>query len=307
MRAGGYPAPMLDKLEFLIALAAERHFRRAAEKMGVSQPTLSAAIKQLEGELGVALVNRGSRYIGLTPEGERVLEWARRITGEARAMRQEVEVLRRGLQGPVRLGVIPTALPVAARLCDAVCEQHPDLRFTVLSLSSNAILRMLEDFEIDGGLTYLDNEPLPQMVTTPIYEERYRLVTQDGGPFAGRSAVSWSELADLPLCLFTPDMQNRRIVDEMLARHAGSPARDYMQTNSSVVMSQLVMSGRWSSIMPPVLVEAMPFGPDVISLPIEGPDMTHSVGLAMIDRDPTTSLSRALARAAKVLKDQIDR
>lgn len=298
---------MLDKLEFLIALAAERHFRRAAEKMGVSQPTLSAALKQLEGELGVALVNRGSRYIGLTPEGERVLEWARRITGEARAMREEVDVLRRGLQGPVRLGVIPTALPIAARLCEAFGERHPDMRFTVLSLSSNAILRMLEDFEIDGGLTYLDNEPLPQMTTTPIYEERYRLVTQADGPFGGRASASWSELGDTPLCLFTPDMQNRRIVDEMLVRHAGAPAQDHMQTNSSVVMSQLVMSGRWSSIMPPVLIDAMPFGAQILSLPITDPDMTHSVGLATIDRDPTTSLARALSAAAKALRGQVDR
>lgn len=292
---------MLDKLECLIALASERHFRRAAEKLGVSQPTLSAALKQLEGDLGVALVNRGSRYIGLTPEGERVLAWARRITGEARAMREEVDVLRRGLQGPVRLGVIPTALPVAAKLCDAFHARHPHMRFTILSLSSNAILRMLEDFEIDGGVTYLDKEPLPQMTTMPIYEERYRLVTQADGPFAGRTSAQWSELAALPLCLFTPDMQNRRIVDEMLARHAGGAPTDYMQTNSSVVMAQLVASGHWSSIMPPVLVEAMPFSAAVTSLPITAPDMTHSVGLVMVDRDPTTSLSRALGAAAKAM------
>ena len=96
---------MLDKLEFLIALAGERHFRRAAERVGVSQPTLSAGIKALEETLGVALVNRGARYVGLTPEGERVLEWARRLVGDARAMRQDVDALKRGVAGEVRLGV----------------------------------------------------------------------------------------------------------------------------------------------------------------------------------------------------------
>ena len=73
---------MIDKLEFLIVLARERHFGRAAEACGVTQPTLSASLKQLEEQLGVVLVQRGSRFQGLTPEGQRVLEWARRIVGD---------------------------------------------------------------------------------------------------------------------------------------------------------------------------------------------------------------------------------
>ena len=81
---------MIDKLEFFIALARERHFGRAAEACGVTQPTLSAGIKQLEDTLGVMLVQRGSRFQGLTPEGEHVLDWARRIVGDTRAMRQEI-------------------------------------------------------------------------------------------------------------------------------------------------------------------------------------------------------------------------
>ncbi|TIQ69265.1 MAG: LysR family transcriptional regulator, partial [Mesorhizobium sp.] len=75
---------MIDKLEFFIALAREEHFGRAAEVCGVTQPTLSAGIKQLEGQLGVMLVLRGSRFQGLTPEGEQVLVWARRIVGDTR-------------------------------------------------------------------------------------------------------------------------------------------------------------------------------------------------------------------------------
>jgi DNA-binding transcriptional LysR family regulator len=298
---------MLDKLEFLIALAGERHFRRAADKVGVSQPTLSAGIKALEETLGAALVNRGARYVGLTPEGERVVAWARRLTGDARAMRQEIDVLKRGVAGEVRLGVIPTALPIAARLVDAFVARHPQVRFTVLSLSSNAILSMIEDFALDGGLTYLDNEPLPQMAATPVYLERYQLVTQADGPFKGRKSVTWAQIAALPLCLFTQDMQNRRIVEEMLARHAPGAAVTSMQTNSSVVMSQLVAAGRWSSIMPPVLVQAMPFTDKVAVLPIIEPEMVHSVGLVMLEREPVPALARALAQAAEALAGEIDR
>ena len=94
---------MLDKLEYLMALARERHFGRAADACGVTQPTLSAGIKQLEETLGVLLVQRGSRFIGFTPEGERTLDWARRIVGDARAMREEIKALKHGLTGQLRI------------------------------------------------------------------------------------------------------------------------------------------------------------------------------------------------------------
>ena len=101
---------MISKLEFFIALARTRHFGRAAEESGVTQPTLSAGIRQLEDQLGVLLVQRGSRFQGLTPEGERVLIWARKIVADTRALRDEMREVRSGLSGHLRLAVIPTAL-----------------------------------------------------------------------------------------------------------------------------------------------------------------------------------------------------
>lgn len=291
---------MLDKLEFLIALARERHFRRAAERCGVSQPTLSAGIKQLEETLGAALVNRGARYIGLTAEGEKVLEWARRITGDARGLREEIRVMKRGVSGALRLAAIPTALPIAARLCRAFVQRYPQVDVVVLSSSSQAILAMLEDFEIDAGLTYLDNEPLPGAFRLAMYDEQYRLVTPRAGPFGARDTVAWSELAKVPLCLFTRDMQNRRIVDQMLDEHARSPPVT-MQTNSSLVVAEMVGSGLWSSVMPPALIEALPLPDTVRALPIVAPEVTHSVGLALNAREPLTPLVRALTSEAEQL------
>src|SRR6202521_4830308 len=107
---------MIDKLEFIIALSRERHFGHAAEACGVSQPTLSAGIKQLEDSFGVLLVQRGSRFQGFTPEGERVLDWARRIVGDTRAMRQEIDGLKDKLSGEIRIAAIPTVLGMVASL-----------------------------------------------------------------------------------------------------------------------------------------------------------------------------------------------
>ncbi len=151
---------MNDKLEFLIALARDQHFGRAAAACGVTQPTLSAGIKQLEESFGVLLVNRGSRYLGLTAEGERVLDWARRIVGDTRAMRDDIKALRHGLVGHLRIAAIPTALAMVPTLTTPYRERHPGVRFTILSRNSVEILHLLENLEIDAGLTYLDNEPL---------------------------------------------------------------------------------------------------------------------------------------------------
>ena len=195
---------MIDKLEFIIALARERHFGRAAEACGVSQPTLSAGIKQLEDGFGVRLVNRGSRFGGFTPEGERVLEWARRIVGDARAMHQEIEALKRGLAGEIRIAAIPTALAMTAMLTTPYRAKHPDVRFSIVSRNSVEVFRLLENLEVDAGLTYLDNEPLGRVNTIPLYLEEYRLLTSPDGTFGRRDRVTWAEVGRIPLCLLTP-------------------------------------------------------------------------------------------------------
>ena len=151
---------MIDKLAFLVALSRERHFGRAAEACGVTQPTLSAGLKQLETTLGVLLVHRSGKFGGFTPEGERVLGWARRIVGDARAMREEVRAGRLGLSGHLRLAVVPTATPLVARLTTGLRARHPGITFSVRSCSSAEVLAALDTLEADAGLTYVDGEPV---------------------------------------------------------------------------------------------------------------------------------------------------
>ena len=102
------PAMTLTELRYIVAVARERHFGRAAEACGVTQPTMSTSLKQLEEILGVMLVQRGSRFQGFTPEGERTLDWARRIVGDTRAMKQEINSLKDKLSGEIRIAAIPT-------------------------------------------------------------------------------------------------------------------------------------------------------------------------------------------------------
>ena len=101
---------MIDKLNFFITLARERHFGNAAVSLGITQPSLSAAIRQLEQNLGVTLINRGSRFQNLTEDGDKVLAWALRITADARTMKEEIKNRSIGLSGTLSIGAIPTGI-----------------------------------------------------------------------------------------------------------------------------------------------------------------------------------------------------
>ena len=291
---------MIDKLEFFIALARTRHFSKAAEELGITQPTLSAAVKQLEDQLGVMLVQRGSRFQGLTPEGEQVLAWARRITGDARTMKEEMRAARHGLSGRLRIAAIPTALAMTPLLTTPFRKKHPGVTFTILSRTSIEVLSLLGNFDIDAGITYLDNEPLGRVVSVPLYAERYQLITAAGTPLADRERVTWAEVAELPLCLLTPDMQNRRIIDQHLAE-AGTGARPTLESNSMIVLFSHIRTGKWSSIMPLNLAETFGFSEPIRAIPIVEPDARHIVGLVAAKREPHTPLVAALLDEAMTL------
>ncbi|WP_444667376.1 LysR family transcriptional regulator [Cereibacter changlensis] len=288
---------MIDKLEMFIALARERHFGHAAEACGVTQPTLSSAIRQLEDQLGVQLVFRGSRFQELTPEGLRVLDWARRIVGDARALKDEMRAVRSGLSGNLRLGVIPTALPIVADLTAPFTERHPNVRVRVLSRTSAEILAGIESLEFDAGITYLDNEPLGRVSQAPLYAEYYRLVCRPGTPLSERDSLTWAEVATLPLCLLTEDMQNRRIVNQHLAE-SGVRANPSVESNSTISLISHVMTGRWASVLPKKLADLF-VADGLRAIPIVAPEVRHLVGLIAAHREPHTPILAALLEAAR--------
>ena len=296
---------LITKLEFLLALSRERHFGRAARACRVSQPTLSAGLRQLEDQLGVPLVQRTSRFQGLTADGERVLVWARRLVADSRAMRQEIAALKQGLTGRLRIAAIPTALAMVPLLTTPFRAAHPRVDFAVLSRNSSEILALLEDLQIDAGLTYLDNERLGRVTAVPLYRERYRLLTARDAPLGDREVVTWTEVAQIPLCLLTPDMQNRRIIDQLL-RAAGSTSSPTLESNSMIALFAHVQTGRWASVMPSRLAQMLRLMERIRSIPIVDPDAAHMIGLVVPRRDPMTPLVTALVRQAEMIAADLE-
>ena len=160
-----------------------------------------------------------------------------------------MRALKKGLTGHLRIAAIPTALPMVSALTTPYRAKHPNVKFTILSRTSIEILSMVENLEVDAGLTYIDNEPLGRLRAVPLYLEQYRLLTSADSPLGDRDKVTWAEVGKIPLCLLTPDMQNRRIIDGLL-HAAGARPEPTLESNSMIVLFSHVRTGRWASVMP---------------------------------------------------------
>jgi DNA-binding transcriptional LysR family regulator len=284
---------VIRQFEYLVALAREQHFGRAAEACHVTQPTLSAAIRQMEEDLGAPIIERGHRYLGLTPQGKLALERAQRVLAEMEDLRREIDALDKGVSGRLRIGAIPTALPILSHLTAPFAARYPRVTITVLSRTSQEIQRGIEAFELDAGVTYLDNEPLERVRARPIYVEEYVFLTPVNGAYAGRASLTWAEAATAPLCLLTPDMQNRRILDGVF-RSVGATPKPSVETNSIFNLVSHAASGPWSAIVPRQLLQFFGIPETTRALELIEPVARRSVGLVIADREPPAPLARNL-------------
>jgi DNA-binding transcriptional LysR family regulator len=294
---------LVRHLSYFVTLARERHFARAAEACNVAQPTLSAAIRKLEEDLETRLVIRGHRFLGLTPEGERVLAWGRQILSDYSSLREDLSRLRHGMVGTLRLGVIPAAMPSVSFLTARFCAEHPAADVEIHSLTSRAIQSGLDAFELDGGVTYLDNEPLEHVRRVPLYREHYVFMTHRDHPLAGRESLTWREAASERLCLLSEDMQNRRIVNKVAAS-IGVDISAPIVSNSFLGICSHLRHGGWSSIVPHTFSYVFGRTPDLVAIDLVEPVHSQAIGLVLSNREPSSPMASALLAA--VLETDLD-
>jgi DNA-binding transcriptional LysR family regulator len=130
-------------------------------------------------------------------------------------------------------------------------------------------------------------------------------VTSAQAPLGRREKVTWKEVADIPLCLLTPDMQNRRIIDGLL-RKAGADPQPTLVSNSMIVLYSHVRTGQWASIMPMKIAETLGLTDTIRAIPIVEPEAVHSVGLLVPQREPLTPLTAALVAEARRVGPKLD-
>lgn len=291
---------IVRRLLYLSALAEEKHFGRAAEKCNVSQPTLSSAIRQLEEELGIPIVHRGHRFSGFTQEGQRVLEHANRVLAESDKLKEELSQMREGLAGRLRIGVVPSVLPIAALVTSRFGKNHPGVSIEVVSRSAKAILSGLEDFSIDMGISYLDETRMAKVKELPLYTENLSLLTPIHGPFSDRDKVTWKEVAGTSLVLLNKNMQNRRIIDKVFDE-IGCAVEPQIETNSLMNLAAHVRSGGWSSVVPRECFSFCSEPPGTRMIKIIEPEMSHVIGLQMADSQHPSVVAVNFFEAAEEL------
>ncbi|KUN09556.1 LysR family transcriptional regulator [Streptomyces yokosukanensis] len=290
---------LFRQLEYLVALSRERHFARAAQACHVSQPALSEALRKLEEELDMPLVRRGRKYEGLTPEGERIVVWAQRILADRDALKDEVDALRSGLSGRIRIGSVPTASAAVAELTGPFCAAHPLVTVEVIAdLQSVDILRQLQNFELDAGITYLREDLSANFHTVALYQERYVLLLTAADGLARRTTATWAEASRLPLCLLTGAMQGRRVLDELFAR-AGTQPSPRLETDSVAALFAHVRTGRWASVVPHAWLHVFGVPPGMRAVPLVEPAAAVPVGLVTAAREPDSVMARALTDIAR--------
>ncbi|WP_219209134.1 LysR family transcriptional regulator [Variovorax boronicumulans] len=253
---------VLVSMRYLAALNEHRHFGRAAQACHITQPALSNALRALENEFGVLIVQRGRAFEGFTVEGEAVLATAQRMLHEQALLQEQLHSEAAHPRGRLRLAAVPAAMTLLSRFALALRACHPGIAPTVVSLSSLEIETALDGMSVDLALGYTDRTRVRnvRLAIWPQCTERYYLVQRAAGSAENEEAVrigapvGWAEAAQLPLCLLTPDMHNRAIVDQAFEM-AGTPVSAAMETNSLHTLVRSV--GALASVLPGAALELL--------------------------------------------------
>lgn len=205
--------------------------------------------RQAGRELNVTLINRGHSFEGLTPEGERLVVWARRILAEHDAFKAEVDAVRSGITGTLRLGTVPTASTTASLVLSAFCSAHPLVKVQILSrLAATELYRRLREFELDAAIVHAAPDEA-DVNLVPLYQERYVLLSPAEMLGSGAATMTWAQAAQLPLALLTPDMRDRQIIDKAFDDH-GITVSPQVETDSVASLFAQASAGKWASIVP---------------------------------------------------------
>ena len=292
----------LRQFQYLVAVAEEEHFGRAAKRCNVTQPSLSSGIKQLELELGVPIFlrGRGQRFHGLTAEGEHVARWARQVIADCFAMRDEIDAMQNNLKGNLRVGAMPSMSPVLPLLLQMVRQSHPGVRIDVQFIGNEAMKLGLNNFSLDVAITYMEKADLGRRNVLPICTEKLSLLVPDTDEFRGRTSITWKEAAKLPLAMLKPSMHERRFVNQVFARAKCEPVAK-VESESILHLMFQVQFTELCTIIPSHFARMPGLRPGTKALDLVDPVVSQEVGMFWAQGDTVMPMTRALVAIVKSL------
>jgi LysR family hydrogen peroxide-inducible transcriptional activator len=269
----------LNELRYIVALAHERSFGRAAQKCFVSQPALSVAIAKLEEELGARLFERGKSEITVTPVGTRIVEQAQKVLEETTRLREIAQAGRNPLLGVLRLGVIHTVAPYL--LPDLIPALHADAPQMPLEIEENLTEQLegqLRSGRIDVAIVALPFAP-PGIVTEFLYEEPFQVVVPLGHKWARRRSVHPDELAgEHAILLAVGHCFRDQVLDACPELNPGQA--HVTRTNSLETIRNMVASGLGVSVLPRDAMTPKYHSRLVVPVPFGRPAPSRRIALA---------------------------
>ena len=271
----------LTEMRYIVALARERHFGKAADACHVSQPTLSVALKKVEGQIGAPLFERGTNEIRITPLGERIVEQARRVLAEAVKLEEIAEATGDPMSGQLRVGIIYTIAPyLLPQFIPAVNRQAPKMPLFLKEDFTGNLIPALKSGELDVIVIALPFAE-PGLVAQPVYEEPFRVVVPATHPWAARTEVNGDELDGQNLLLLGQGNCFRDQVLKSCPRLTAPDALEHSLEGSSLeTIRYMVASGAGVAVMPSTAADPLVGKePMVRVLPFAGAQPKRTVGL----------------------------
>lgn len=262
-------------LQYLAAVAENRHFGRAAEACNVSQPTLSMQLKKLEEYLGVQLFDRSRRRVAVTPAGEKVLRHARVILREVEEIREVARAAQDPLSGELRLGAFPTLAPyLLPRVVPEISKQLPNIRLLLVEEKTDDLIEMLEQGTLDAALLAL---PVGDdgLETAPLFEDRFLLAVPPGHHFAKKKSIKSEELADERLLLLEDGHCLRDQALDVCQMTGAAEQQDFRAT-SLETLRQMVASGVGITLIPELAKQDTD---GIVYIPFKNPPPSRTIGL----------------------------
>jgi len=291
----------LTELRYIVAVARERHFGRAAETCFVSQPTLSVAVKKLEDELGLTLFERGPGEVSVTPAGRRIIEQAQRVLEEASRIRELAAAGKDPLAGPLRLGAIYTIGPyLLPKLIPILRRTAPAMQLLIQENFTHRLAEELRSGEVDVILVALPFEA-PGVMTRPVYDEPFMVAVPKGHPWEHRKRVTSEELTNESLLLLGEGHCFRdQVLDicHTVRARERSPLARTVEGGSLETIRQMVAGGVGVTVLPATSTATSGGSSDLIRiLPFARPAPTRRVGLAWRRSFPRPEAIEALRKA----------
>ncbi|MBW8190027.1 DNA-binding transcriptional regulator OxyR [Neiella marina] len=290
----------LRDFEYLLALYEVRHFRKAAERCFVSQPTLSGQVRKLEDELELTLIERDTRNVMFTQSGEAVVEHARRVLSEVKQLKDTAQSFRDPMSGELRIGLIPTVAPyLLPRIMPHLFQKFPEMGWQLEEQQTHVLLNQLRDGQLDALLLAWLPTEMQGLAHVTLYDEPLWLACANGHPISQQGSVSLPQL-DGETVLMLEDGHCLR--DQALGYcfSAGANEDGTFRATSLETLRHMVATGRGVTLMPYLAIQEHHQADPLINYqPFKSPQPTREIALVYRRGSSRVRTLQALADAIK--------